>query len=145
MTKLKRITASCLAALSITGLLCIGANASVYSASHNWSALGRYVVGAPSSVNSEPDIFTIWHRKDGAIATMSGITHTTPGASGQTRIHCENFAMSDIVLHNYVSIPKKVQPSIGDPTEDIPVRYGIYASTNTVGDTVVSTGLIRKA
>lgn len=26
-----------------------------------------------------------------------------------------------------------------------PVRYGIYASTNTAGDTVVSTELIKKA
>lgn len=145
MTKLKRISASCMAALSITCLLCISANASEYSTSHNWSALGRYVIGAPSSVNSEPDIFTIWHRKDGAIATMSGITHTTPGASGLTRIHCENYTMPDIILENYDSEPKEVQPSIGEPTEDIPVRYGIYASTNTVGDTVVSTGLIEKA
>lgn len=145
MTKFKRITASCMAALSVTGLLCISANASGYPTSHNWSALGRYVIGAPSSVNSEPDIFTIRHGKGGAIATMSGITHTTPGASGQTRIHCENYTMPDIILKNYISVPKEVQPSIGDPTEDIPVRYGIYASTNTAGDTVVSTGLIKKA
>lgn len=145
MTKLKRITASCMTALSITGLLCISTNATEYSDSHNWNALGRYVIGAPSSVNSEPDVFTIWNMKDGAIATMSGITHTTPGASGQTRIHCENFIMSDIVIQDYDPIPKGVKPSIGDPTEDIPVRYGIYASTDTVGDTVVSTGLIRKA
>lgn len=76
---------------------------------------------------------------------MSGITHTTPGASGQTKIHCENYTMSDILLHGYECFPQNVKPSIGDPTEDIPVRYEISVSTNTVGDTVVSTGLIRKA
>lgn len=143
MTKIKKVTASCIAALCIAGSLSTGAYAA--TTSHDWSALGRYVVGAPSSVNSEPDIFTIYHGKSGATATMKDVTRTIPGSTATTTIYCLTYSMQFISFKDYYSESKPLKPDVGNPIVDIPVKYEVNASTNTVGDTVVTTGRIKKA
>lgn len=142
MTKIKKATASCMAALCIAGSLSTGAYAA--TTSHEWRALGRYVVGAPSSVNSEPDIFTIYHGKDGATATMKDVTRTIPGSTATTTIYCMTYSMPCISFEDYSNEPEPVIPNVGDPKVDIPVQYKVIASTDTVGDTVVTTGRINK-
>lgn len=115
-----------------------------YQNSDNWSATGRYVIGAPTSVNSEPDYCVVWHMKPGAVATMSGITHTTAGAASTTTIHCESYTMPDASIPNYQTSSVSLEPDVGSPMVDVKVEYRVYVVTNTVGDTVVSTGRITK-
>lgn len=144
MTKIKKITASCIAALCVAGAMGTGAYAA-NSTSHEWSALGRYVIGAPSSVNSEPDIFTIYHGKSGATAAMKDISRAIPGSEVTTTIYCTTYSMQSVSFTNSPSYSLSVKPNVGDPKVDIPVQYKVIASTDTVGDTVVTTGVIKKA
>lgn len=143
-TFIKKITSIATVAAVAAVTAVSAASADSKPTTYDWSALGRYVIGAPTSVNSEPDYFSIWHNDDGAVATMSGITHTTPGASATTTIHCENYTMTDVSFADYQTSSAYTSPSVGSPTKDIEVEYRVYVVTNTVGDTVVSTGNIAK-
>lgn len=143
MTKIKKIMAGCVTALSIASSMGISAYAEDVKLSHEWEALGRNIYGAPSSVTSEPDVFSIRQGKSGAIAKMKGIVHTTSGASSITSIHCETFYMNTITIKNYSTESYEVEPDVGSLNDRIPIKYSISVSTDTLGDTVVSTGHIE--
>ncbi len=143
MTKLfKKITATA-AAMMTLGALCVGASAATY---HNWRAVGRNIPGAPTSVISEPDVFSISHGKEGATAKMSGLVHDPlyPEAIAYTYINCTNFEMDPIELTQLEEDYYTVAPDVGSPIEDISVGYSIYVTTNITGDTATSTGRISK-
>lgn len=114
----QKITASCMAALCIAGSLGTGAYA--ITTSHEWSAHGRYVI-APSSVNSEPDIFTIYHGKSGATATMKDISRNITGSTVKTTIYCTTYSMQSVSFTNCPGDSKSIKPNVGDPKVDIPV------------------------
>lgn len=144
MTKIKKIAASCMAALGVFSLLCTNVSAETRVYEHTWSATGRRITGAPTSVNSVPDYCTIWHMKDDAKAITLGITHTKPNSKATITIKCRNYTMDAVQFVDYEPSWKQLYPSVGKPTDDIDVKYEISVSTDTTSDSAVSTGIISK-
>ena len=147
---IKKITALGLAAVTAAAVG-VSVYADTYQTSHVWTATGRNSPGAPSYIQSEPDIFSIWHREQGARATQGTRTHEIHSSTGTTIITCRNFEMEAALIiednpdntndHNRIV---DTHPNVGRPTVDIEVKYTITAVTDTVGDTFVSKGTIKK-
>ena len=132
MTKIKRIMASCLAAVSVAASLCVGAYAA-QPTSVNWQCS-----------NGSSHRISLYHSSAGCVAKMLGIMHTVPASSSITTVHCDSYVMSDYYIANYSPSEKVLKPDMGTTIGDVRVYYTVSVRSNTSGDTVTSYGVLEK-
>ena len=139
MTKIKKIMAGCLAAVSVACSLCVGAYAAnpTYA---EWACQDTLTYGTHKKTPSE---CRLYHSSAGCVAKMKGIMHTVAASSSLTTVRCITFDMADYNITNYSAADKLLQPTISE-TKSVEVFYTVGVITNTNGDTVTSYGVLEK-
>lgn len=132
---------TCAVFVCVFGMLFSNIAEAAKETSATWHA--RYVnaSNAPAEANYV-DHVTIWQKKS-ATATCSSASHSiTTAYTGEARIACENYAMTQVVIQGLGTA--QCLPAVGEPLQLIEVKYAISAYTPTTDDVYDCGGSIFK-